>query len=181
MMAEMASPAVERFVDYFGELGQRWGLPAAACRVHAYLYLVARSVPETDLAAALRLEADDFRDALAFLIEYRMVDREAPASWRADGDPWDMLLRGLEQRRLRELPAALSVLRGCHREALAEKTAGRSLAGQIGKVLALVEDLAAIDAQAQRLSPRLLRGLVGISGRAARLADRAFRTGRGKG
>lgn len=180
MTGEATSPAVARFVDYFGALGQRWGLPAEACRVHAYLYLVARPVPESDLAAALRLDAAAFRDALAFLIEYRMVDRQAPASWRTDGDPWDMLLRGLEQRRQRELPAALSTLRDCHREALAEKAAGRSVAGQIGKVLELVEDLAALDAQAQRLSPRLLRGLVGISGRAARLADRAFRTGRGK-
>jgi hypothetical protein len=34
--------ATHRFVDYFGELGPLWGLPSDACRVHAYLYLVAR-------------------------------------------------------------------------------------------------------------------------------------------
>ena len=41
----------------------------------------------------------------------------------------------------------------------------------------LVEDLAAIDMQARRLSPQRLRQLVGIGGRAARFIDRTFGKG----
>jgi DNA-binding transcriptional regulator GbsR (MarR family) len=174
------SAAMQRFVDYFAELGPRWGLPAEACRVHAYLYLVAMPVAEDEMASVLALDAAAVAEALRFLVAYRMVDGAEDARWRSSGDPWDMLLSGLEQRRQRELPLALATLRDCHREALAERTPGRAVAVQMGKMLALAEDLAAIDAQAQRLSPRLLRGLVGISGRAARFADRAFRTGKGK-
>lgn len=174
MAATEVTPAMRQFIDYFGKLGPRWGLPAEACRVHAYLYLVATPAKEEDIADALSLEAEPLRDALAFLIEYRMLDRLGSASWRTSGDPWDMLLRGLEERRLRELPAAITTLRNCHRDAVTDSTKGQDIAEQIGKMLELVEDIAAIDAQAQRLSPRLLRGLVGISGRAARLVDRAF-------
>lgn len=174
MAATEVTPAMRQFIDYFGELGPRWGLPAEACRVHAYLYLVATPAQEEDIAAALQLEAKPLRDALAFLVEYRMLDRLESASWRTSGDPWDMLLRGLEERRLRELPAAIATLRKCHRDAVTEPTGGRSVAQQISKMLELVEDISAIDTQAQRLSPRLLRGLVGVSGRAARFMDRAF-------
>jgi hypothetical protein len=49
-----------------------------------------------------------------------------------------------------------------------------AVAGQIGKLLALAEDLTAIDTQMSRLSPRALRQVVGLGGRAARFIDRAF-------
>ena len=48
------------------------------------------------------------------------------------------------------------------------------LYAQIGKLLALAEDLAALDAQAQRLSPATLRQIIGIGARASRFLDRAF-------
>jgi hypothetical protein len=51
----------------------------------------------------------------------------------------------------------------------------------MAKMRDLAEDLAAIEAQARHLSPRVLRGLVGVTGRAARAVDRAFGTRRGRG
>lgn len=180
MTAAPLAPAGQRFVDYFGELGPRWGLPAGACRVHAYLYLVDRAVPEADLAATLGLTAADLKDALDFLADYRMAAQRDAGAWHGSGDPWEMLLSGLEQRRRRELPLALDTLRSCHREALAERNGSRASAGQIGKMLALAEDLAAIEAGARHLSPQALRGLVGLGGCAARTIDRVFGTRRGK-
>jgi DNA-binding transcriptional regulator GbsR (MarR family) len=172
--------AMQRFVDYFGDLGPRWGLPAVACRVHAYLYLVAHPLPEGDIAAALELDGAELEEALSFLADYHMAAGTKGTAWHSSGDPWDMLLSGLEQRRRRELPEALTTLRDCHRDALAERNGGRAVAGQMAKMLALAEDLAAIDAGARHLSPRVLRGLVGIGGRAARSIDRVLGTRRGR-
>jgi DNA-binding transcriptional regulator GbsR (MarR family) len=174
MKAASPNSAVGRFVDYFGELGPRWGLPANACRVHAYLYLSANSISESEISKALSMDRKSVADALAFLNEYAMAAPTETSSWQTNGDPWDMLISGLEQRRRRELPAALATLKDCHREASADKSARRLVAGQIGKMLALVEDLAAIDAQAQRLSPKVIRDFVSVSGRAARFLERAF-------
>lgn len=172
--------AMQRFVDYFGDLGPRWGLPAEACRVHAYLYLVARPVAEGDIAAVLNLDGAELEAALGFLADYRMAEGVDGECWHSSGDPWDMLLSGLEQRRQRELPLALDTLRDCHREALAERNGGRAIAGQMAKMLALAEDLAAVDAGARHMSPRVLRGLVGIGGRAARSIDRVLGARRGR-
>jgi hypothetical protein len=94
-------------------------------------------------------------------------------------EPWDMLLSGLEERRRREIGPALATLRDCHRAALDDSANDRGMSLRISRLLTLVEDLAALDGQARRLSPRLLRGIVGMSGRAARLADRAFRPSKG--
>jgi hypothetical protein len=71
----------------------------------------------------------------------------------------------LEHRRARELPPALALLRASRAESAGDPV----LARQIGKLLDLVEDVAAIDAQARRLSPAMLRSLLGVGGRVARM------------
>jgi len=165
--------SMQRLIEFLGELGQRWGLPAAACRAHGYLYLVARPVPESELGKSLGLRGKSLADALAWLAEYRLatcVDR----LWRTDTDPWELMLRALQERRQREIEPALELLRDCHGGAGSKPNQDRVVRQQVGKLLALVEDLAAIDMQTRRLPPRALRQLVGVGGRAARLLDRTF-------
>jgi DNA-binding transcriptional regulator GbsR (MarR family) len=173
------TPATQRFVDYFGELGPRWGLQREACRVHALLYLLGRASSEAEIGSALGLEAAACAEALAYLEVYRMVERATDGLWRTGGDPWDMLVSGLEERRRREIGPALATLRACRQAALDDTANDRAVSLRIGKLLALVEDLAALDNQTRRLPPQLLRGLVGLSGRAARLFDRALGGKRG--
>ena len=167
------SPSMARVIDFLADLGQRWGLPTEACRVHGYLYLVARPVTEAELRKAVGPDDASVQDALAWLVDYRLVERDGEA-WRTKNDPWDLMLRALEERRRREVEPALTTLRECQDAVLAENGQDRVIGLQIGKLLALAQDLAAIDAQARRVSPRTLRQLVGFGGRAARLLDRTF-------
>jgi DNA-binding transcriptional regulator GbsR (MarR family) len=172
--AAPASPAMRRLIDFLGELGPRWGLPAGACRVHGYLYLVARPATDADLAAAVDLADGGLADALKWLADYGLIERTPSGGWRTESDPWELMMRALEERRRREIAPALELLRDCQRAALAEAGRDRAVALQIGKLLALAEDLAAIDMQARRLSPRALRQMIGIGGRAARFIDRTL-------
>ena len=86
-------------------------------------------------------------------------------------------MRALERRREEELGPALALLRDARRE-----TADPLLGSRIDRLAALLEDVAAIDAQARRLSSSTLRRLIGAGGVAARTAERLFgareRTGR---
>jgi DNA-binding transcriptional regulator GbsR (MarR family) len=176
MTTASASPAVERFVDFVAELGPRWGLPSAPCRVHGYLYLVARPVTEAQLGQALGLESTVVADSLAWLADYRLVDR-ADDAWRTRSDPWELMLRALEERRRREITPALDLLHECRRAARSDPQPDHSINTQLDKLVALLEDLAAIDMQARRLSPQTLRQLIGFGGRAARVFNRTFNPG----
>jgi DNA-binding transcriptional regulator GbsR (MarR family) len=162
---------MRKFVDYFGELGGRWGLDPDACRVHAWLYLLARPSAEGDIATALALDAPAVGRAVAYLAEWQMATRAGDALWSVGSDPWQMLFAGLEARRQRELEPALATLRECRALAARDSTT-TSVRHRIGQVLDLVEDLAAIDLQARRLSPTLVRRMIGLSGSAARFVDR---------
>jgi len=174
-MSAILPPAIQRLVDFLGELGPRWGLPAESCRVHGYLYLRARPATEDELCTALGLDGAALESAMAWLKDYRLIER-APgsAAWRTESDPWELMMRALDERRRREAGPAIEVLHECQRMAAAEHARDRVVCAQIGKLLALAEDLAAIDTQARRLSPATLRQLVGIGGRAARFLDRTF-------
>lgn len=169
--------ATEQVIDFLGDLGPRWGLPADACRVHGCLYLAAKPVGEAALGDALHLDNVSLAKALGWLADYGLAERVRPDAWRTESDPWQLMMRALEERQRRETGPAIDVLRECHRAALAEGRAQRTTAMQIDKLLRLAEDLSAINAQAQRFSPRTLRHMVGLGGLAARLLDRTL--GRG--
>jgi DNA-binding transcriptional regulator GbsR (MarR family) len=179
MSATSQSPARDRVIGYLAELGARWGLPAEACRVHGYLYLVAGPVAESELGEALKLRKTALADALAWLADYRLIERVRGDAWRTGSDPWDLMMHALQERQRRELGPALDVLRECRHDALAEAGASRTVAAQIGKLLRLVEDIAAINKHAERLPPAAIRQMVGLGGMAARLLDRTF-LGRGQ-
>ena len=174
MTLASTSPAMERVVDFLGDLGSRWGLPAQACRVHGYLYLVAKPLTETDLRSELSLSEAALGEALAWLAAYRLIEGTPSDAWRTDGDPWDLMMRALEERQRREVGPALDLLRNCRRAALAEGKHQRTVAAQIDKLTRLVEDLASISSQSQRLSPSTVRQMVGLGGLAARMLDRAL-------
>ena len=168
------SPPIERFVDYFAELGPRWGLPADACRVHAFLYAKSKPTPASTLKTVLRMNEGTIAEAIGFLREYRMVAEGPAAHWRTNQDPWAMLVAGLEERTKRELPHALSTLRQCHEEAISDAGTDSVAVEQIGRMVDLVRDLESLDARLRLLSPGLKRRIVGVSGRAARFFDASF-------
>jgi DNA-binding transcriptional regulator GbsR (MarR family) len=166
--------AMHRLIGFLGELGPRWGLPAEPCRVHGYLYLRGRPATDDELRAALNIDAAALKDAIAWLKDYRLIEIGQGDAWRTGYDPWELMMRVLDERRRREAGPALATLRECRRLALEERGNDPVLRTQIDKLLTLAEDLAAIDAQARRLSPTTLRQVVGIGGRAARFLDRTF-------
>lgn len=165
---------MQKFVDYFGELGGRWGLDSDACRIHAWLHLLGCPAAEGDIATALALDTTAVGRAIAYLAEWQMAARSVDALWSVGSDPWQMLFAGLEARRQRELEPALATLRECRALAARDGTT-TSVRHRIGQVLDLVEDLAAIDLQARRLSPNVVRRMIGLSGSAARFVDRLAR------
>lgn len=168
------SPAASAIVEWLADVGARWGLPPDACRVHGLLYLMARPLATEAIAAELTLTTAAMDEALAWLAAEELVTGN-PEGWTTEADPWLLMLQTLEKRRQRELAPALAVLEPWRQSGGAENPL---VARQAKRLLDLVEDLAAIDAGTKRLSPRTLRRVIGIGGRAARLFGGAGNKGR---
>lgn len=166
----MLSPAAMKIVDWLGEVGSRWGLPPDACRVQGLLFLMARPVLQDAIEAELDMTSSQAGDALAWLAKERLAASGADG-WTTQADPWLLVMQALESRRARELAPARAVLATWHSPSPAEDPI---VVRQARLLRDLVDDLAAIDTGAQRLSPDAMRRMVSIGGRAARFVDKAF-------
>jgi DNA-binding transcriptional regulator GbsR (MarR family) len=164
-LAPESNSARRRFSDLFGDIGSAWGLPKDACRVHALIYVNAEPASLDIICDVLQLSKTAAVEAISFLNEYDLAWSVDDETYGVHGDPWEALMTGLDKRRGRDLPAMRASLDDCRRE-LAGNGAG---AGQVGKLISLIDDMSAIHAQTFRLSPRVLRTMVGFSGRAARM------------
>src|SRR5262245_7361867 len=102
---------MDRLVEFLGNVGARWGLPAEACRVHGYIYLVAKPVTAAEVRKTLDLNEKALNEALAWLAEYRLIQRAGSDRWKTDSDPWELMMRALEERQRREVGPALALLR----------------------------------------------------------------------
>lgn len=165
------------FTDYFGGLGARWGMDDELCRVHAWLYLMARPVALADMADALSLNGETLDDILLRLEEMGVASRAVDGKWSTGGDPWALLLAGLEQRRREEVPLARATFGRCLEQAKAERASAETTT-RLEAINAMAGDIEALDAQASRLSPERLRQIVGLTGRTARFFNRLGGRGR---
>src|SRR5690348_8834187 len=124
MTSDLSRP-VRSFINYLGELGPRWGLPAAPVRVHGHPYVDARPAAEAELRAAAGLRAPGPTGARSWRAAYRVVTN-AGRSWRTARDPWALLSRAIEERRRREIAPALDLLRACQRDLQGGDAAGKT-------------------------------------------------------
>ncbi len=163
---------MRRFIDYFGELGPRWGIRAETSMAHALLYLAERPLDRDAVAAGVGIPKPRATAALRDLCGWEMATKGQDGRWRVGGQPWDLLFKALEARRRQEIAPALETLRACSADALADAETTTGVWQRIDGVRVLVEDLAAIDAHAQRLPRTLIPRLVRATGTASRLARR---------
>lgn len=165
--AAAPTPAMRQFVDYFAELGPRWGLRSATSRVHAFLYLVDGPTPASVVARALQMSEDEVEQAVSDLANWGMAESTSEG-WLVGDDPWELLVTGLEQRQKRELPEALALMQACVTQAESDgATPGQAKAKMAG-MLSLIRDLEAIRPSRQLLSSRAVRQVISLGARATR-------------
>ena len=93
------TPPMHQFIDYFGDLGPRWGVRAGTSRAHALLYLTGRPVERDEVALGLGISKAKATAALNDLLGWHMARKGEDGSWRAGGEPWDLLFAALDSRR----------------------------------------------------------------------------------
>ncbi len=165
------TPALQDFVRYFGEMGPRWGLSAATCRMHALLYIADGPLPLAQAAAALDMPEAQAAKTLDDLRQWGMA-HETPAGWDARRDPWDMMLTALQQRMAREMQPAIATIAACRDSAKEDDATPASAVRRLDDLAGMFHDLAAISRQTARLSPAGLARLIRFGGRASRFAGR---------
>ncbi len=138
------TPAVEKYVLHWGEMGTRWGTNRTVAQIHALLYLSPEPLHADQICELLSVARSNVSTSIRELQSYGLVRMIHLLGDRRDyfesiNDVWELFRVIIEQRKQRELNPTLSMLRTCAAEVEAEKDTDPVTKERIRNMLGFVE------------------------------------------
>ena len=168
------SPAVERYILHWGELGTRWGINRTVAQIHALLYVSPNPLPADQIATLLSVARSNVSTSLRELQGWGIVRVVHVLGDRRDHfeslkDVWEMFHIILEERKRREVDPTLQILRECATEL--EKESGESTYARerIQSMLSFFEETTSLYDDLKRLPKFGLRQLVRVKNQVKRI------------
>lgn len=168
------TPAVERLILHWGEMGARWGVNRSVAQIHALLYLSPDPLNAEDISTLLHIARSNVSTSLKELQSWRLISLTHKIGDRrdhfvAEQDLWTMLLTIVEQRRVREIEPTLTVLRQISLDAEEEKGLDPDVQARIIQMMRFMETLTEWYHQMNRLPKSTLIALMKMGNRVAKL------------
>ena len=112
------SPAEQRFILHWGEMGTRWGISRTVAEIHALLYLSPAALTAEEIAGTLSVARSNVSTSLKELQSWGLVSVGHVLGDRRDHyesvkDVWELFKVILDGRKRREVDPTVTVLREC--------------------------------------------------------------------
>ncbi len=138
------SPAVEKYVLHWGEMGTRWGTNRTVAQIQALLYLSPTPLRADEIVELLSVARSHVSTSIRELQSYQLVRMTHVLGDRRDyfeslHDVWELFRVIIEQRKQRELNPTLTMLRSCAEEVDAETETDPITKERIRNMLGFVE------------------------------------------
>ena len=140
------SPAVEKYVLHWGEMGTRWGTNRTVAQIQALLYLSPEPLTAEQICELLSVARSNVSTSIRELQSYGLVRMTHVLGDRRDyfesiHDVWELFRVIIEQRKQRELNPTLSMLRRCAEEVNGESGTDAATKARIHNMLEFVETI----------------------------------------
>jgi len=168
------SPAVQKFILHWGEMGTRWGVNRTVAQVHALLFLSPRPLNAEEIARTLSVARSNVSTSLRELLGWRIV-RVAPAlgdrrqHFESMKDPWEMFRVILEERKKREFDPTIAVVRECLKETERTGPTDAYARARMNELLDFIVTMSALYEEFSHLPPVATRNLLKLRGKVRRL------------
>ena len=112
------SPAIEKYILHWGEMGTRWGTNRTVAQIQALLYLSPKPLRADQIVNLLSVARSNVSTSIRELQSYGLVRMIHLLGDRRDyfesiDDVWELFRVIIEQRKQRELNPTLTMLRQC--------------------------------------------------------------------
>jgi len=112
------SPATEKYILHWGEMGARWGTNRTVAQIQALLYLSPKPLRADQIVDLLSVARSNVSTSIRELQSYGLVRMIHLLGDRRDyfesiNDVWELFRVIIEQRKQRELNPTLTMLRQC--------------------------------------------------------------------
>ncbi len=169
------TPAMERFILHWGEMGARWGVNRSVAQTHALLYLSPKPLNAEEIADTLVLARSNVSTSLRELQSFGLIkithvevgDRRD--YFEAIKDVQEMFNLVVEGRRRREIDPTLTLLRDLSIEADADSVTDPEVKKRITDMLEFLEVMIHWYDQLRRLPNSTLMQLVKLGDTVIRL------------
>ena len=138
------TPAVEKYVLHWGEMGTRWGTNRTVAQIQALLYLSPEPLRADQIVDLLSVARSNVSTSIRELQSYRLVRMTHVLGDRRDyfeslHDVWELFRVIIEQRKQRELNPTLSMLKECAAEIDREQDTDTVTKTRVRNMLEFVE------------------------------------------
>lgn len=172
------TPAMQRYILHWGEMGTRWGVNRSVAQVHALLYLSPKPIPADEIAETLGIARSNVSTSLKELQGWGLVQMTHVLGDRRDHfeskkDLWDLLMIIVEERKRREIDPTLNMLRDCVEVAERDKEIDPEVKKRIRTTLEFVEGMTNWYDQVKRIPKPMLLALVRLGDKVTRFVRKA--------
>ena len=164
------SPAAQKFILHWGEMGTRWGINRTVAQVHALLFLSSTPMAAEEIARTLSVARSNVSTSLRELQGWRIVrsvsvfgDRRQ--HFESMKDLHEMFRVILEERKRREFDPTIEVVRECVAESKKSGSTSETYARErMEELLEFIILLSALFEEFRTLSPTAMKGMVKLRG-----------------
>ena len=167
------TPAMERYVLHWGEMGTRWGVNRTVAQIHALLYLSPRPLHAEEIVDTLKVARSNVSNSLRELQNWDLIrlthvmgDRRD--HFQAETDNWQMLMTIVEGRKKREIDPTLTMLRQAVAEAGEDKETDPEILARMESMLSFMDTLTTWYEQVRRLPKPTLVSLMKMGAKVAK-------------
>lgn len=138
------TPAIERFIVHWGDMGATWGVNRSVAQIHALLFVAGRPMNAEEIADALKIARSNVSTSIRDLTNWGLVRRTPVLGDRrdffeAEGDVWEMASRIVAIRKAREIDPAQAVLKSCLDDVAHDPAASPAAVERLTEMKALID------------------------------------------
>ena len=165
------SPAVQKYVLHWGEMGTRWGTNRTVAQIQALLYLSPKPLHADEIVDLLSVARSNVSTSIRELQSYGLVKMTHILGDRRDyfeslgDDVWELFRVIIAQRKQRELKPTLSMLRKCAMEVEKEKQTDSVTKERITNMLGFFESISDWYEQIQEIPTPTLQKIMKLGRR----------------
>jgi DNA-binding transcriptional regulator GbsR (MarR family) len=171
------TPAVEKYVLHWGEMGTRWGTNRTVAQIQALLYLSPKPLRADEIVDLLSVARSNVSTSIRELQGFGLVKMIHLLGDRRDyfeslHDVWELFRVIIEQRKQKELNPTLAMLKGCAAEVQDEKETDPVTKERIQNMLEFVESTSNWYEQISEISTSTLTKLMSLGSKITKLVKK---------
>lgn len=159
------TPAMEKFILHWGEMGMKWGVNRSIAQIHALLILADRPLTAEEITETLTIARSNVSNSIKELLSLKLVERvhimgDRKDHFVAEKEPWEMLMAISRARKQREIDPTLSILTDCVAEGKADGQTPDEALKRLEHLLEFIQNMSTWYDQVHRLPKSTLMALM---------------------